>query len=176
LIADINEMGFPCTFIEEQASETEKQNQFIDNTTHVHLIDFAQKLLRHEQENSSAGDNDRGHEHYYFEVKLKDFVHKSHFISTLMLIRCLTETGVCETPNIYFQLMDKDPSADKFDIMQTAHKNSYGNINHKITYSGNGNNVKKEVLWARYEADGVGPLEHKGHNLGQSEKWIGSGA
>lgn len=181
-IADINEMGFPCSFIEKPGpTEIERQKKYIHATVRGDLNELAIGLLNHGQE--EAGQH--GEDNYYnFEVSLKDFEYKSHFISTLMLVRCLTESIICKVPEIYFKMIDENPRADKFDTMQTAHKklgtyghnDSYHNTNHMITYDGNGSNTTREKLWARYKKCGFKVMDgdtRLSHRIDQSEKWNG---
>ena len=181
-IADINEMGFPCSFVDEpRPSEIERQKEYIHATVNANMNDLAKKLLNHGQDRGEQSDEEKC---YHFEVRVKDFEYKSHFISTLMLVRCLTETEICKVPEIYFQMMDADPATNKFDAMQTAHKklgpygheNHYHNTNHMITYDGNGSNVTQEKLWARYKACGFKVMDgdiERSHRIEQSNKWNG---
>lgn len=81
--------------------------------------------------------------HALFTVKPKDFVKKHHFNSTLQLIRCLFETYICLTPDVFFKLTaDTDTIENKFYNLQLAHihLNSYkegrmANSNHMITHA-----------------------------------------
>lgn len=178
-IADINEMGFPAYLLEDVGPNDEERRQiFVNETTHDLVLDItSQVLLCHTSKPKDFDAPTNDNDFYYFDLKLKDFEYKSHFISTLMLVRCLTETGICKVPHVYFQLMDKNPGADKFQTMQDAHKaQSYGNTNHMITWDGNGKNVSKQVLFDRYKTCAVKVRDHKGYNLGQSDKWNGSNA
>lgn len=171
-VSDLVEMGFPIYFLDDVVSEAELRNNYVRATTLDSVNEIADKILCHGQEVESKAD-DRNY--YHFDIRFADFEYKSHFVSTLMFVRCLTESGICKIPEIYFQLMDKNPNADKFDMLQTAHKKEhYGNINHMATHIQNGSNVSKETLLARYQACGVKVREHKGYNIGQSDKWNGS--
>lgn len=166
-IADINELDFPCRYICKE--DENKQRKYISNTITHSFIELAEKTMRGNQTNEVED------ELHLFEIKLNDFKYKSHFISTLMLIRVLFEVGICNVPGIYLELMDKDPNADKFDMLQTAHKNTDGNTNHMITCYANGTNITSKTLWARYKECGEEVYTAKTH-LGQSKKWEGEGA
>ncbi len=179
-IADINEMGFPCSFVDDTIqTDFEKQKAFLQTTVHANMAELAQKLLRHGEEDKPKDSKDE----YVFEVRLDDFEYKSHFISTLMLIRCLTESLICKVPEIYLQMMDANPGASKFETLQNAHKKlgRYGvdgnhNTNHMITFADNGSNVSKETLWKRYKDCGYKVFDPKlghYHSLGQASKWNG---
>lgn len=94
-----------------------------------------------------------------FTIDLKQYRWKMHLTCVLMLIRVLYETGLAAIPGIFFELLDADPRADLFDLMQTAHKvregythSTYGNTNHCVTYDSNGSNVTRDELFARIEA------------------------
>jgi len=125
-------------------------------------------------------------DHYNFQINVCDYEYKSHLMGTLMLLRMLTETGLCMVPEIYFQMMDADPKADKFDILQTAHKKprehnrfyGIGNTGHMVTFDGNGRNVVKEKLFEQYKYSKYSVL-HGSDKPGQyipiqqSAKWNG---
>lgn len=97
-------------------------------------------------------------DHKYLKVrfKLQDYKYKAHILSALTIIRVLWETGLCGIPETYFQIMDDNPNADKFDVIQTAHKKiggmSYG---HMITYSNNGINEKRINFFNKCAASGL---------------------
>ncbi len=179
-VADLNEIGFPCSFIEgEIQSACEKRKQFVCATTHVDTQEIAQKLLCHGQEQEEQSQSSEKDWHH-FEVKVDDFKYKAHFVGTLMLLRCLTESLICKVPEIYFQMMDENPDADKFEVLQNAHKrlgeyghnDSWHNTNHMVTYEGNGANITKQKLWARYEKCGLKVLGDGSSR--QSDKWNGN--
>lgn len=81
-----------------------------------------------------------------FTVKFADFTNKLHFNSTLQLIRCIWEAGICYVPDIYFQKLkeSKNPPSieEKFILLQESHRFisevrdivGYANTNHMITY------------------------------------------
>lgn len=99
--------------------------------------------------------------HYNFQINLCDYKYKVHLFSTLMFIRAIYEQGICLIPEIYFQLMDEHPNADKFDMIQTAHKSnairlggySGANSGHMLTYKGNGDNVDSQTLFERFDGE-----------------------
>lgn len=171
-IKEISEMGFTASFIEEVSNEFEKQNTYVAGTVQTDMCELAQKLLRHGIEPVIQNNVDQ---YYHFEIKLSDYKYKSHLVSALMLVRCLTETGICKVPEIYFQMLDANPNLDRFDALQTAHKklhdmNISANSNHMITYRANSaNNVSMETLLKNYKNCGVEVLG-RGY-LGQSVKW-----
>lgn len=175
-INDITEAGFAATFVEDAVSDVSKQKSFIAGTVQADMCELGQKLIRHGHE----GSPDNEDKYYRFEIRLSDFKYKSHLISTLMLVRCLTETGICLVPDIYFEMLDKNPNLDKFDAIQTAHKDlnkrmskhNY-NYNHMITWVDNGSNVDRQTLLARYENCGHNVWTKEARNLGQTDKWRG---
>lgn len=176
-ITDINECGFPCTFIEDITSDSTRQLECISSTVFNPIVDIAQKLMFHQNTEVDVSDK----EYYYFKILLSDFKYKSHFISTLMLIRTIFENYICRIPEIYFRMLDIDSSLDKFDSMQTAHKklDDYShnhNKNHMITFKGNGENITKTTLINRYKKCGFKIMdgeEYINHYLNQSSKWNG---
>lgn len=176
-INDITEIGFATTFVEDVTSDATKQQNFIAGTVQTDMCEIGQKLLRHGHE-APPDDEDP---YYHFEIKLSDYKYKSHLISALMLVRCLTETGICLVPEIYFDILDKNPNADKFDTLQTAHKDlnkrlskSNYNYNHMITWVDNGTNVDPKTLLTRYQNCGFDVWTKEARNLGQTAKWCGS--
>lgn len=180
-IQEITELGFPATFVEDKQSDTERQNAYVAASVQTDMSELALKLLRHGEEPKQDTSGDK---FYRFEIKLGDYTYKSHLVSGLMLVRCLTESLICKVPGIYFEMVDKNPNLDKFQALQDAHKslgshdwydsNRRHNTNHMITHKDNGPNVTKEKLFKNYQACGVLTLDHKGHNLGQLPKWNGN--
>ena len=124
-----------------------------------------------------------GEDAYVFEVNFKNFTYKAHLIHTLMLIRALYERYICVVPEIYFQMMDKNPSLDKFHAIQLAHRydfkdhphSGWQNSNHMITYNGNGKPISYEKLLENYQSCRKvyygKPGEYQ--SLGYSGKWCG---
>ena len=118
--------------------------------------------------------------YYHFIIKLADYKYKAHLVSTLMLIRALYETCICHIPNTYFKLIGRKPKANKFDVLQTAHKTKskskarWGmgpNTNHMITYARNGGNITKATLFRRYKESAS--LYNKDYTS-QHSKWRGA--
>lgn len=143
-INDINEIGFPCSYI----SHSDQNKDSVARS-------FDKRLLCYENILSKLTNC-----HCFF-VKLDEYENKPHLVSTLMLIRALYERGICKVPDLYMQLMDNEPAADKLEILQVAHKTpqtyeDYANSNHMVTFRGNGNNVKKETLFGRFKACNFG--------------------
>ena len=104
------------------------------------------------------GSNDA---HHNFQVNISDCEYKAHLLSTLMLTRALFEQGINLIPNQYFQEVDQNPDIDKFDLLQTIHKDKkYMNhgghmiVSCGYSYGGNQNeyknNVTQETLFKRY--------------------------
>lgn len=140
-IADINEMGFPCSFA------------------------------------SPCQDCDP--EHHYFRVKVEDLENKAHLLSTLMLIRAIYEDSICKVVEKYFQAIDENPDIDKFDLLQTAHKDlgGYAHTGHMITHSYNGKNINRETLFKRYKEFKIKVLDGKPNewqNIPQQQMWHGN--
>jgi hypothetical protein len=99
----------------------------------------------------SVGEGKAGY--IYINVRTEDYKSKTHLFSTLTLLRLLWESGMNKVPEIYFQLMDEDPARDKLDAIQRAHKTKgiYTNGGHCVTFNGNGGNIDKETLFARFD-------------------------
>ena len=125
---------------------------------------------------------------YNFQINIRDYQFKAHLFATLMLIRALYERGICKIPEIYFEMMDKNPEADKFDTIQTAHKQvktgyawdgkgQCANAGHMITHEGNGKNVTKEILFGKYAKSKQKSLEERPYDTyspyAQKDKWNG---
>jgi hypothetical protein len=174
-IADLNEMGFPCTFVEEEDTIAGKQEKFIGTTVNEGLEDMALSLLRHGNEPTPATFN--------FFVDLDDYNDKNYLFSTLSLIRCLTEGGICRVPEEYFKLMDESPNMDKFEACQAAHKlvskrdkpydpKNYANTGHMVTFDGNGDNISRAELTKRFKEHKTN-LRDKGY-LKINANWNGS--
>jgi len=76
-------------------------------------------------------------------------------------------------PDYYFQALDANPEANKFEELQKAHKHpelSYFNTNHTITDAGNGKaNVEKDELFKRFEKTGIKVYDRQG--VAQSIHW-----
>lgn len=110
---------------------------------------------------------------YKFLVRTADYEYKLHLVSTLMLIRALYEYGINPVPDRYFNLMDKDPGADKLIMLQRAHKSvGYGgNTNHMVTFKNNGADLEKDMLFARFAASGVRVFDNSGIQI--SSAWNG---
>ncbi len=100
----------------------------------------------------------------HFIIDLKHYVHKLHINSTLQLIRCLFERGICYVPEYYFA----DSQDDRFLALQQAHYSlaantanfgDYpGNSNHTVTWNG-AKPVTKDQLFARIAATKIGTYE-----------------
>jgi hypothetical protein len=88
------------------------------------------------------------------KFNLSKFNYKSEAMITLFLIRNLHERGVRYMVDYYFKLLHENPKADKFEVLQNAHKmvniqyndNEYSSTNHMVTHSQNGNNVTRKQL------------------------------
>lgn len=152
-IDDLNEVGFPCSFENDLDKLIAQQVAYLNSTVNNDLENMALMVLRHGKEVPET--------HYNFFVKTNDFTNKNHLFSTLFLIRCLFESGINRVPEEYFKLMDNEPTLDKFDACQTAHKivsNTtkkydpliYANTGHMITFDGNGKNITKAALMERF--------------------------
>ena len=178
-IADLNEMGFPCSFIEDELpDDTVKQTRHCKDTVNDGLSNMALLIMRHGQQ-PDPGPNS----FHNFYVDLNQYENKNHLFSTLSLIRCLTETGICKVPEVYFGLMDAEPQRDKLDACQASHKivsskekkydpMSYANTGHMVTYDGNGKNIAKEKLMERFKKEKI-DLRDRGH-LTINSNWNGN--
>lgn len=129
-ITDLNEIGFPCQFVDSSIALAQKS--FLDKTIKQEYV----KMAKHILDGSENVDTDK----YNFEVKLSNYEYKLHYLSTFMLIRCLIEYKINEIPDMYFSMLDENPKADKFDLIQIAHKQDIfgGHSGHMITFHGNG--------------------------------------
>jgi len=148
-INDINEMGFPCEFDYDSNSvgDSEKQEKWANESVKKDLSDLALTIRRH----GSPAPVDPN-QYYNFYVHLKYYVNKSHVFSTLSLIRALSESYMSTIPEIYFETMDKNPNADKFQALQDAHKTGRtSGHSHAVTYNGNGSNVSHKKLMDRFK-------------------------
>lgn len=108
-----------------------------------------------------------------FKLELKDYKWKLHVMSTLMLLRLLTESGLVKMPELFFQKLDEDPTQDKFKLLQWVHKGAglkYINRNHMVTHNGASRydnsgapnpDVTREELEENFEASGLG-VYHSG--------------
>jgi len=174
-IIDLNEMGFPCTFTSEEESDIGKQEKFVSATVNEGLEEMALGLLRHGIEPAPASFN--------FFINVHDYENKNHLFSTLSLIRCLTESGICKVPEEYFKLMDAHPGMDKFEACQVAHKvvtkrdkrydpKDHANTGHMITYDGNGENISRDTLMKRFKERKIN-LRDEGY-LKINANWNGS--
>lgn len=152
-INDINEMGFPCFFKEDEDPIFLKVGSYLRETINDGVEDTALMLLRHGEPLPKSYHN--------FFVSLHEYKDKNHFFSTLSLIRCLIQSGINRVPEEYFKLMDETPSRDKFEAMQTAHRivsckntpydpKTYAPTGHMVTFDGNGQNITKDALMARF--------------------------
>lgn len=89
---------------------------------------------------------------YHFHVYMENYKSKTHMFSTLTLLRMLWESPMHKVPLLYFKMMDEYPQRDKLDAIQAAHKSkgNYTGGGHCVTYAGNGGNIDKETLFARF--------------------------
>lgn len=92
---------------------------------------------------------------------ISDYQYKAHLFSGFTLLRTLwDQQGLCQVIESYFQAMDKEPGADKFDVMQTAHKlNKCASSHRSITYNGNGHNVTREDFVNKCVQQGLETLQ-----------------
>jgi len=152
-IDDINEMGFPCFYEEEEEPTVAGIKNYICSTVNAGIEDITLMLMRHGESLPKS--------HHNFWVNIRDYEDKNHFFSTLSLIRCLIQSGINKVPEEYFKLMDADPKLDKLEAVQNAHKiiskddmsydpRVYIQTGHMVTFDGNGQNVTKEQLLKRF--------------------------
>ncbi len=108
----------------------------------------------------------------YLHVYTENYKSKTHMFSTLTLLRLLWESGMNKVPEHYLQMMDEDPSGDKLDKLQRAHKvkGTYVSGGHAVTFPGNGGNIDKNTLFERFNK-GVGVFSSGG--LGINIAWKG---
>ncbi len=171
-------MGFPCSFVEnENPDPAAMQEEFTKATVDEGLVDMAIALMRHGNDPSSPNS------FHNFFVDLDKYEDKNHLFSTLCLIRCLTESGICYIPEIYFSIMDNTPGMDKLEAIQLAHKKvssrtkrydpkNYANTSHMVTFDGNGSNITKEAIMAKFAKAKLN-LRDAGF-LGLNASWNGS--
>jgi hypothetical protein len=101
---------------------------------------------------------------YIWQLLVQDFDNKPQMMSVLSLIRLLYETNGCKIPQIYFQMIDKDPDIDRFEALQIAHKKMdayYIDTDHLVTSVHIPKNIKPEVLFERYRKNNH-PTKEKG--------------
>lgn len=90
------------------------------------------------------------------EVKIEEYEYKAQLFSALTLIRALYEFRSSNVPNLYFNLIDKDSTIDKFDAIQTAYKaNPTSSPEYSITYAGNGYNITKQTFLDKCATHGL---------------------
>lgn len=147
-IDDLNEMGFPCRFVHEEVEgdDSRQEKWAKGTTTKKDFEDMALRFIRH----GAAAPVDPN-AYYNFFVDVKDYQNKSHLFSTLTLIRMLSECYYDKVPELYFEMLDKDPAMDKLQALQDAHRNGNANGGHCVTFEGNGKNVTRDKLFKRFE-------------------------
>lgn len=146
-ISYLNEMGFPCEvkYNDDALTDERKQINWADKTIKSGHGDMGLVLLRH------GGNPPVDPTQFYnFYVHLKDYANKSHLFSTLQLMRVLYEMSLNLIPEQFFTRVEKDPSTDKFQLLQDLHKSSNG-YSHAITYNGNGKNITRDFLMERFK-------------------------
>ncbi len=91
-----------------------------------------------------------------FSIETSDYEWKLHVLSTLSLLRMLTEGLSTQVPETYFNECDEHPRTDKFKLLQQAHtKTDYIPQGHVVTYRGHGV-ITKDELFAQFKASGMG--------------------
>lgn len=164
-INDINEMGFPCFFEEELDPTLSMIGDYLRQTVHDGIEDMGLMMMRHGLPLPKS--------HHNFFVNTHDYEDKNHFFSTLSLIRCLIQSGINKVPEEYFKLMDENPQRDKLEAVQIAHRivtckrkpydpKLYAPTDHMVTFDGNGENITKDALMARFAERKVN-LRDKGY-------------
>lgn len=158
-------------FIREKTSSPYKEKEIKRWVDDCNEIGFTSKLIV---------ERDR----YLFEVDIGEYTYKEHLVATLMLVRSLFESGHNRVPECYFNIMDKEPNADKFIAIQRAHKeyqnsnqHEYQNSNHMITAKNNGpGNVTKATLFSRWKRSNTSVYvgENRSyHRTTYFDKWAG---
>jgi hypothetical protein len=146
-IDDLNELGFPCRFANDDVEgDDTKQEKWAKETIKKDVRAIALRFIR--QGAAAPVDPNK---FYNFFVDIKDYDNKTHLFSTLTLIRMLSENYYDKVPELYFEMLDKDPKMDKLQAIQDAHKATNTNGGHCVTYSGNGSNVTRDKLFKRFE-------------------------
>lgn len=183
-INDVNEMGFPCFFEEEEDPVLAGIKEYICGTVNEGVEDMTLMMLRHGKPLPLS--------HHNFFVNTHDYEDKNHFFSALSLVRCLIQSGINKVPEEYFKLMDEDPKRDKLEACQDAHRivtrkdkpydpKMYAPDDHMVTYDGNGKNIAKDALMKRF-AERKTNLRDKGYlrihanwNSANDKGWRGKG-
>lgn len=112
-------------------------------------------------------------------LDLKDYRRKMHVNCALQLVRCLIESGIFHVPDLYLSKidklvvkMDKDDRAERFLMLQDAHREirGYANTNHMCTYASNGDgNVDRQEFFNRLEK--YSAETYSGTVIGLSALW-----
>lgn len=113
-----------------------------------------------------------------FKLNIEHFKKKIHFSSTLSLIRCLWETGICFVPEAYFSKYKKGMTLDeRWMLLQDSHKDAqemsrdngiYINTNHMVTNARN-DNIDRIKFWDRIENCSIDVYSSNGYYGGKSE-------
>lgn len=111
-----------------------------------------------------------------FVIELKDYAFKMHLNNTLILVRaCFEGNGaIYQIADEYFKLIEKDSVADRFQLLQDAHKSpevKYVSHNHVVTHKDNGHNVSRELFFKRI-AKGKGVYDKDAY-VAMSAMWRG---
>ena len=167
-INDLNEMGFPILFVDEDVEDqAEREEKLIKATVLKTQIELALKLIREGEVPAETMDKS-----YVFVCRLDDYLDKNHLFSALALIRCLIETT--DIAKRYFGVRKDKPDLDKLEALQVAHKSGYGaSGGHCVTYKGNGSNVDKKTLLERFKKSGQGV--RSGGYTKINQLWNGNG-
>ena len=104
-------------------------------------------------------------ENTVFRINLKDMETKNQFGSTLTLIRCLYEANSVKIPERYLVALDNDPTMDKFEALQNAHKVGELPLGHNVTSRALGSNITLQKLYERFKIDGRTPFSESGTSI-----------
>jgi hypothetical protein len=107
------------------------------------------------------------------EFRFKEYKYKVHLLSALTLIRVLWEHAYAKIPEIYFQAMDANPKADKFEELQKAHKKISNYGGHTVTGSNIKTNATLENYWKVVEHSRIGIYD--AGNPGINKCWGATG-
>lgn len=106
---------------------------------------------------------------YVFELDLKKFEKRVHLLNTLVMIRTLIEPFADRVPSYYKEIIEANPSVDKFIALQQAHKkiDKRVNVGH-IVVPLDSEPVSKEDVWEYYKSL-KGKTYQGNQNYGTSE-------
>lgn len=97
----------------------------------------------------SMAKNGDGVDVVVIKFQVKDYDRKIHLKAAMTLTRCLWEVSICHVAGRYFQIIHDNPMVDRFDALQSAHKDSEWGLGGHAAISSLSANISREVFWGR---------------------------